>query len=85
MSASPTDVVTNTFLTPEGGLRLPQMQSVIAGTLTFVVSWLWLQGMDVPEGLLNVYLIVIGFFFGDRLRQTANQREAARLPEPVSG
>lgn len=62
------------------------MQSGIALLLTVVVSWLWLQGGEVPEGLLNVYLIVIGFFFGDRNAERRAQRvENIPLPDPISG
>lgn len=66
-------------------IHAPSMQSLIAGTLTLVVSFLWIQGLDVPEGLLNVYLIVIGFFFGDRLATNRAKAEARVLPDPVSG
>jgi len=66
-------------------IHLPQMQSVIAGVLTLVVSFLWLTGGDVPDGLLNVYLIVIGFFFGDRMATQRARNAAAVLPEPISG
>ena len=66
-------------------IHAPSMQSLIAGTLTVVVSLLWMQGLDVPEGLLNVYLIVIGFFFGDRMATNRAKAAASTLPDPVSG
>jgi len=76
------DAIGDILTTADGNLKLPSMQSWIAGILTVVVSFLWLQGLDVPEGLLNVYLIVIGFFFGDRIATQREQR--ASLPDPVS-
>ena len=78
------DTVLDALTDEQGDFRLPKAQSVIAGVLTFVVSFLWITGGEVPEGLLNVYLIVIGFFFGDRLGERRAQDAAARLPDPVS-
>lgn len=78
------DTLLDALTDDNGDFRLPRMQSVIAGTLTVVVSFLWLTGGDVPEGLLNVYLIVIGFFFGDRNGERRAQAEARSLPDPVS-
>ena len=64
-----------------------QLQDVIAFMFASVVSFLWLTGGEVPEGLLNVTLIIVGFFFGDRNAARAQERaiEAIRpAPAPVS-
>jgi len=77
------DSVGATLTNVDGSFKLPRMQSVIALMFSGVVSFLWLTGSEVPDGLLNVTLIIVGFFFGD---QSAERRvRASALPEPVSG
>ena len=61
------------------------VQDVIALTFVFVVSFLWMTGQEVPEGLLNVTLIIIGFFFGDKNAQRAQDRTVEMLnPKPAA-
>jgi hypothetical protein len=58
------------------------VQDVIALFFTGVVGFLWLTGQEVPEGLLNVTLIIIGFFFGDKNAQRATAN-AVTLMNPA--
>ena len=61
------------------------VQDVIALAFVGVVSFLWLTGQEVPEGLLNVTLIIIGFFFGDKNAQRASENTVALLnPRPAA-
>ena len=53
---------------------------IIALILILVASWLWLSTGDVPESLLSVTLIVVGFFFGDNFAQ----RNQARTIEAIN-
>jgi len=60
------------------------VQDVIALFFTGVVGIMWLTGQEVPEGLLNVTLIIIGFFFGDKNAERAQERAAAYInPSPA--
>ena len=61
-----------------------QVQDVIAVFFTAVVGFLWVTGQEVPEGLLNVTLVIIGFFFGDKSAVRAQERTVAALnPAPA--
>lgn len=61
------------------------VQDVIAMAFTGVVCFLWLTGQEVPEGLLNVTLIIIGFFFGDKNAQRTQASTAEMLnPTPAA-
>ena len=71
-----------TFTNPDGSLKTPRPQTIIALTFTFVSAFIFLQGNELPGGLGEVTLIIIGFFFGDR---TADRVKQAPLPDPVSG
>ena len=59
-----------------------QIQDVIAAFFSTVVGFLWLTGQEVPEGLLNVTLIIIGFFFGDKNAMRSQERAMAVLNPP---
>jgi hypothetical protein len=59
------------------------VQDIIALFFTGVVGIMWLTGQEVPEGLLNVTLIIIGFFFGDKNAERAQARAALAMnPAP---
>ena len=58
------------------------VQDIIALFFSGVVGFLWLTGQEVPEGLLNVTLIIIGFFFGDQNAQRAQERAIVALNPP---
>jgi hypothetical protein len=59
------------------------VQDIIALFFTGVVGFLWLTGQEVPEGLLNVTLIIIGFFFGDKNAERATARAVQAMnPAP---
>ena len=61
------------------------VQDVIALIFTGVVCFLWVTGQEVPEGLLNVTLIIIGFFFGDKNAQRTSERTVALMnPAPAA-
>jgi hypothetical protein len=59
-----------------------QVQDLIATFFSGVVGFLWLTGQEVPEGLLNVTLIIIGFFFGDKNATRAQERAMSTLNPP---
>ena len=62
-----------------------QVQDIIALFFTGVVGFLWLTGQEVPEGLLNVTLIIIGFFFGDKNATRAQERALLAMnPAPAA-
>ena len=63
-------------------LEKVNVQDIIALFFTGVVGFLWLTGQEVPEGLLNVTLIIIGFFFGDKNAERAQARAVAQLNPP---
>ncbi len=57
---------------------------IIALVLVFTSAFIWLTGQDIPESLLSVTLIVVGFFFGEN---TAKRTQAATIvalnPKPA--
>jgi len=57
------------------------VEDIIALFFSGVVGFLWLTGQEVPEGLLNVTLIIIGFFFGDK-NATRAQARALEMVNP---
>ena len=59
-----------------------QVQDIIAVFFTVIVGFLWATGQEVPEGLLNVTLIIIGFFFGDKNAVRAQERAIVALNPP---
>ena len=63
-------------------LKEVNVQDVIALFFSGVVGIMWLTGQEVPEGLLNVTLIIIGFFFGDKNAERAQARAVASLNPP---
>lgn len=60
------------------------VQDIIALFFVGVVGFLWLTGQNVPEGLLNVTLIIVGFFFGDKNAERAQARVIAQLNPPLA-
>jgi hypothetical protein len=60
------------------------VEDIIALFFTGVVGFLWLTGQDVPEGLLNVTLIIIGFFFGDKNAARAQTRALQVMSPPIA-
>ena len=61
-----------------------EVQDIIALFFSGVVGFLWLTGQEVPEGLLNVTLIIIGFFFGDKSATRTQARTIEALnPAPA--
>jgi hypothetical protein len=61
------------------------VQDVIALFFTLIVGFLWASGQEVPEGLLNVTLIIIGFFFGDKNAQRAQANTIELMnPKPAA-
>jgi len=42
------------------------MQAIIALVLLGVISYLYIEGRDVPEALVQAFMLVLGFFFGSR-------------------
>jgi len=72
-----------TFTNPDGSFKTPRPQTIIALTFTFVSAWIFLQGNELPGGLGEVTLLIVGFFFGDQSR--SRTASAPALPDPVSG
>jgi len=42
------------------------MQAIIALVLLSVISYLYIVGKEVPEALVQAFMLVLGFFFGSR-------------------
>jgi hypothetical protein len=42
------------------------MQAIIALVLVSVISYLYIAGKEVPEALVQAFMLVLGFFFGSR-------------------
>jgi hypothetical protein len=59
-----------------------QVQDIIAVFFSGIVGFLWATGQEVPEGLLNVTLVIIGFFFGDKNAVRAQERALTALNPP---
>jgi hypothetical protein len=65
-------------------LEKVNVQDIIALFFSGIVGIMWLVGTEVPEGLLNVTLIIIGFFFGDKNAERAQARAVAQMnPAPA--
>jgi len=61
------------------------VEDVIAIFFSGVVGFLWLTGQEVPEGLLNVTLIIMGFLFGDKSATRSQARTIEALnPAPAA-
>lgn len=59
---------------------------IIALVLVLTSAFIWLTNGEIPESLLSVTLIVVGFFFGEN---TAKRTQAATIeslnPKPAPG
>lgn len=56
---------------------------IIALLLIITSAFLWLTQGEIPESLLSVTLIVVGFFFGENTAQRAQARTIETLnPAP---
>lgn len=59
--------------------KLIDVKSIVTLTLTFVFGKLILDGADIPQGFLEIYLILIGFYFGTQSQKKANNNEGERV------
>jgi hypothetical protein len=58
------------------------VEDIIALFFSGVVGFLWLSGQEVPDGLLNVTLIIMGFLFGDKSATRAQARTIEAINPP---
>jgi len=57
---------------------------IIALTLVFTSAFIWLTSGDIPESLLSVTLIVVGFFFGENVAKRSQAATVAAFnPKPA--
>jgi len=57
----------------QGQAMIVMLQALLALMFAGVICYLYIAGRPVPADLVNVLLIIIGFFFGERVgvaRQT---------------
>lgn len=59
------------------------VSDILALILVLTSAFLWLTSGDIPESLLSVTLIVVGFFFGDNIRKRSTEETLKALnPDP---
>ena len=58
-------------------IKLLKIKSIVTIllTITFVVGAILQQveGWEIPEALINIYLMVVGFYFGTQLKKDETQ------------
>lgn len=55
--------------------NLLAIKSLVTLTFTFVYSYLLVRGLGVPEGFQNIYLMIIGFYFGSQAEKIHAQKD----------
>lgn len=73
--------------TLEAVLNRIGVSDIIALILTLVSAFLWITQGEIPESLLSVTLIVVGFFFGENTAKrgmVAGAEAANPKPAPPS-
>lgn len=54
------------------------VQSFVTLAVVCTDLYLWLTGQALPEGLLQITWLILGFYFGSKVTQTANQQNIKR-------
>ena len=69
----------------EAIIKLLKIKSIVTIllTLTFVVGAILQQveGWEIPEALVNIYLMIVGFYFGTQFNKDEKPAEPEQDPE----
>lgn len=61
-------------------IALLRDSTIVQGGITFVcivtACYLWMNGKEVPETLLGIVLLVVGYYFGSKTQQRINKKES---------
>jgi len=55
--------------------NLLAIKSLVTLTFTFVYSYLLVSKMGVPESFQNIYLMIVGFYFGSQAEKIHAQKD----------
>lgn len=50
------------------------IQGAITLTLVGTLAYMYVMGMDVPSELLNILLLILGFYFGGKVQGQAKRK-----------
>ena len=54
-------------------------QGVLVLGMTSAACYLWLTGRNVPDALVNILLVIVGFFFGSKAQYDADRAYMNKL------
>lgn len=55
------------------------VQAAITLVFCLTLCYLWLSGQQAPDQLVNITLLLVGYFFGGRLPASAIRQQAASI------
>lgn len=50
------------------------VQAAITLALLMTICYMYISGLEVPDALLNAFMVILGFYFGSKVQNTIQRR-----------